>query len=131
MSSQAQAQAHADEQALARLADTEYLVRRSGTRGYQLFSILTPPIYAGISIFRKGRGHLTVNRLLRATWLGGTAGTRYEISSVPHAPHMFIQVSPAVALLSMSGPRIQVQRPFALAGSAQHTTFVIYHSPFS
>jgi len=44
------------------------------TKGYQLFSILTPPIYAGLSLFRKGRGHLTVNRLLRATWLGGAAG---------------------------------------------------------
>lgn len=58
----------------ARIADTEYLVRRSMTKGYQLFSILTPPIYAGFSLFRKGRGHLTVNRLLRATWLGGAAG---------------------------------------------------------
>ena len=58
----------------ARLADTEYLVRRSMTKGYQLFSILTPPIYAGFSLFRKGRGHLTVNRVLRATWLGGATG---------------------------------------------------------
>jgi hypothetical protein len=58
----------------ARLADTEYLVRRSMTKGYQLFSIITPPIYAGFSLLRKGRGHLTVNRLLRATWLGGAAG---------------------------------------------------------
>jgi hypothetical protein len=58
----------------ARLADTEYLVRRSMTKGYQLFSIITPPIYAGFSLFRKGRGHLTMNRLLRATWLGGAAG---------------------------------------------------------
>ncbi len=119
-----QAQANSDEQALARLADTEYLVRRSVTKGYQLFSILTPPIYAGISIFRKGRGHLTVNRLLRATWLGGAAGRCYEISDVPYIPHIFIQVLPVVGLLSMSGPRIQVQRPFALAGSAQHTTYV-------
>lgn len=81
-----------DEQALARLADTEYLVRRSATKGYQLFSILAPPIYASISIFRKGRGHLTVNRLLRATWLGGAAGRYYETSSVPYISHIFIQV---------------------------------------
>ena len=71
----------------ARIADTEYLVRRSMTKGYQLFSILTPPIYAGFSLFRKGRGHLTVNRLLRATWLGGAAGrchrmTLYSIYSL-------------------------------------------------
>ena len=58
----------------ARLADTEYLVRRSMMKGYQLFSILTPPIYAGFSLFQRGRGRLTVNRLLRATWLGGVAG---------------------------------------------------------
>ncbi|KAI9466020.1 hypothetical protein BJY52DRAFT_1112108 [Lactarius psammicola] len=82
-----QAQASSDEQALARLADTEYLVRRSVTKGYQIFSILAPPIYAGVSIFRKGRGHLTVNRLLRATWLGGAAGRRCKISSVPYIPH--------------------------------------------
>ena len=75
--SQSQANS-ADEQALARFADTEYLVRRSVTKGYQLFSILTPPLYAGFSIFRKGRGHLTVNRLLRATWLGGMAGRLYK-----------------------------------------------------
>ena len=121
--SQSQANS-ADEQALARLADTEYLVRRSLTKGYQLFSILTPPLYAGFSIFRKGRGHLTVNRLLRATWLGGAAGRLYKISSVHMSLTLFIQVSPAVGLLSMSGPRIQVQRPFALAGSTQHTMYL-------
>jgi hypothetical protein len=58
----------------ARLADTDYLVRHSMTKGYQLFSIVTPPIYAGFCLFRKGRAHLTMNRLLRATWLGGAAG---------------------------------------------------------
>jgi len=58
----------------ARIADTQYLVRRSMTKGYQLLSILTPPIYVGFSLFRQGRGHFTVNRLLRATWLGGVAG---------------------------------------------------------
>ncbi|KAH9966482.1 hypothetical protein BC827DRAFT_1124570 [Russula dissimulans] len=61
----------------ARLADIEYLVRRSMTKGYQLFSILTPPIYAGFSLYRKGRSHLTINRLLRATWLGGATGTSH------------------------------------------------------
>jgi hypothetical protein len=71
-----------DEQALARLADTEYLVRRSATKGYQLFSILAPPLYAGFCVFRKGRGYLTVNRLLRTTWLGGAAGRLYNISSL-------------------------------------------------
>lgn len=58
----------------ARIADTQYLVRRSMTKGYQLFSIVTPPIYIGFSLFRKGRSHITINRLLRATWLGGVTG---------------------------------------------------------
>ena len=75
-------QSQVEEQALARLADTEYLVRRSATKGYQLFSILAPPLYAGFSVFRKGKGHLTVNRLLRTTWLGGAAGRLYKLSSV-------------------------------------------------
>ncbi|KAN0124041.1 hypothetical protein V8E52_002531 [Russula decolorans] len=58
----------------ARIADTQYLVRRSMTKGYQLFSILTPPIYIGFNLFRKRSNHITVNRLLRATWLSGVAG---------------------------------------------------------
>lgn len=69
----------------ARLADTEYLVRRSMTKGYQLFSIITPPIYAGFSLFRKGRGYFTMNRLLRATWLGGTAGRHRKDDLLTHA----------------------------------------------
>ncbi len=58
----------------ARIADTQYLVRRSMTKGYQLFTILTPPIYIGFHLFRKRSSHITINRLLRATWLGGVAG---------------------------------------------------------
>src|SRR5713226_3681700 len=58
----------------ARIADTQYLVRRSMTKGYQLFSILTPPVYIGFSLFRKTSSYITVNRLLRATLLGGVAG---------------------------------------------------------
>jgi hypothetical protein len=77
----------------ARLADTEYLVRRSMTKGYQLFSIVTPPIYAGISLLRKGRGHLTVNRLLRATWLGGAAGRHPWMTLWPiHISHAHIGI---------------------------------------
>lgn len=62
------------ELAAARAADTEFLVRRSMTKGYQLLSILTPPLYTAFTLFRRGRGHITVNRLLRATWLGGAVG---------------------------------------------------------
>jgi hypothetical protein len=73
----------------ARIADTQYLVRRSMTKSYQLFSVLTPPIYVGFSIFRKGRGHFTVNRLLRATWLGGAAGMYRRTFQYPrHISHV-------------------------------------------
>ncbi|KAI6164297.1 hypothetical protein EDD17DRAFT_1563656 [Pisolithus thermaeus] len=59
---------------LARNADVEVLVRRSMTKGYELLSLLTPPAYTACVLARKGRGHLTVNRFLRATWIGGATG---------------------------------------------------------
>ena len=61
----------------AHAADTEYFVRRGMTKGYQILSLLTPPLYAAFAISRYGRSHINVNRLLRATWLGGSAGERY------------------------------------------------------
>lgn len=63
-----------DELAIAHAADTEYLVRRGMGKGYQLLSLATPPLYAAFVIARKGRSHITVNRFLRATWVGGAAG---------------------------------------------------------
>ncbi|GBE82447.1 hypothetical protein SCP_0408310 [Sparassis crispa] len=62
----ATAQAHA--------ADVEFLVRRGMTKGYQYLSLLTPPVYAAFTISRYGRAHVSVNRLLRATWIGGSVG---------------------------------------------------------
>ena len=55
-------------------ADTEYFVRRGMTKGYQILSLLAPPVYAAFAISKYGRGHITVNRFLRATWVGGSAG---------------------------------------------------------
>jgi len=55
-------------------ADVEYMVRRGMTKGYQLASLLTPPIYTTLVLMRRGRGQFSINRLLRATWLGGAAG---------------------------------------------------------
>lgn len=63
-----------DELALAHAADTEYLVRRGMGKGYQLLSLATPPIYAAFVLARKGRSHFSINRFLRATWVGGAAG---------------------------------------------------------
>ncbi|KZT26338.1 hypothetical protein NEOLEDRAFT_250580 [Neolentinus lepideus HHB14362 ss-1] len=59
------------ELAIARAADAEVLVRRSMTKGYQLFSVLTPPIYAATVLYRRGRTGFSLNRFLRATWIGG------------------------------------------------------------
>jgi len=56
-------------------ADVEYMVRRGMTKGYQIFSLLTPPLYAGFVLARRGRSQFSVNRFLRATWLGGAGGS--------------------------------------------------------
>ncbi|KIM57101.1 hypothetical protein SCLCIDRAFT_1219784 [Scleroderma citrinum Foug A] len=66
MASQSDTRAHA--------ADVEVLVRRSMTKAYELFSLLTPPAYVAFVLARKGRGHLSINRFLRATWVGGAVG---------------------------------------------------------
>jgi hypothetical protein len=63
-------------------ADTEYLVRKAMTTGYQFFSLLTPPAYTAFILARRGRGAFTANRLLRATWLGGFVGGPSLVSSV-------------------------------------------------
>lgn len=55
-------------------ADVEYMVRRGMTKGYQLASVLTPPLYTAFVLTRRGRAQFSINRLLRATWLGGAAG---------------------------------------------------------
>ncbi|KIJ60610.1 hypothetical protein HYDPIDRAFT_98292 [Hydnomerulius pinastri MD-312] len=61
-------------------ADVEFLVRRSMNKGYELFSLLTPPAYIAFILARKGRSHLTVSRFLRATWVGAgcVAGAAFE-----------------------------------------------------
>ncbi|KAF4578636.1 hypothetical protein EYR40_001212 [Pleurotus pulmonarius] len=56
-------------------ADTEFLVKKSMSSGYRLFSVLTPPVYTAFVLMQRGRGAFSVNRLLRATWLGGAVGT--------------------------------------------------------
>ncbi|KAI0031815.1 hypothetical protein K488DRAFT_51237 [Vararia minispora EC-137] len=64
----------------AREADTEFLVRKSMTKGYQLFSALVPPAYTGFVLLRRPRGHFSINRLLRATWVGGGVGASLFLS---------------------------------------------------
>ena len=59
-------------------ADVEFFVRRGMTKGYQLLSLLTPPVYAVFAATRYGRSHLSVNRILRATWMGGSLGASFN-----------------------------------------------------
>jgi hypothetical protein len=68
------ATAHIAADQLAHAADTEYLVRRGMTKGYQWASLLAPPAYAAFVLTQRGRAHFSLNRLLRATWVGGAAG---------------------------------------------------------
>ncbi|KAK7693185.1 hypothetical protein QCA50_002751 [Cerrena zonata] len=58
----------------AHAADTEYFVRRGMTKGYQIASLVAPPIYVAFVLSRYGRSHLTINRALRSTWVGGATG---------------------------------------------------------
>ncbi|KAF9459373.1 hypothetical protein BDZ94DRAFT_1171866 [Collybia nuda] len=55
--------------------DTQYLVRDAMTTGYQLSSFLVPPLYTAFIVFKRGRPSFSLNRLLRATWMGGLVGT--------------------------------------------------------
>ncbi|TFK25067.1 hypothetical protein FA15DRAFT_591346 [Coprinopsis marcescibilis] len=81
------------EQALAHAADTEFLVRKSMNTGYQVATLLAPPVYTAFIIARRGRSSWSLNRTLRATWVGGFAGSaafggatyvRYANSSIEH-----------------------------------------------
>jgi hypothetical protein len=66
----------------AHAADTEFLVRRGMSKGYQWMSLLTPPAYAAFVLSQRGRAAFSVNRLLRATWLGGASGASCSYASV-------------------------------------------------
>ena len=46
--------------------------------GYQVFSILTPSIYTAFILLKRGRGAWSLNRFLRATWVGGLAGALHS-----------------------------------------------------
>jgi len=55
------------------LTDYNAVIRHSALKGYQTFSLITPPVYIVASLVR--RRPFYINRLLRATWVGGVAGT--------------------------------------------------------
>jgi hypothetical protein len=58
----------------AHAADTVYLVRQAANAGYQWSSLLAPPAYVAYVVARRGRGFLSLNQVLRATWVGGLGG---------------------------------------------------------
>ncbi len=58
----------------AHVADTGYLVRQTSNAGYQWASLLAPPAYIAYVTARRGRGALSLNKVLRATWVGGLSG---------------------------------------------------------
>lgn len=55
--------------------DREQVIRHASLKGYQALSLLTPPIYTGFLLWRKGRAGFSIARVLRATWIGSLAGT--------------------------------------------------------
>ena len=63
------------EQRMAHSADVDFLVRKAMNTGFQVFSLVTPAAYTAFVIARKGRAAWSLNRTLRATWLGGIGGT--------------------------------------------------------
>lgn len=55
-------------------ADANFLIRQAMGTGYQILSVLTPPLYTTFILMKRGRGAWSLNRLLRATWVGGLTG---------------------------------------------------------
>ncbi len=60
---------------LAAMSDKEYLFRKSIHNGYIYASLAAPPLYSAFLFANKNPW--TVNKTLRATWIGGVAGPDY------------------------------------------------------
>ncbi|TRM59379.1 hypothetical protein BD626DRAFT_409117 [Schizophyllum amplum] len=59
---------------LSSVADIQFLARKGMTTGYEVMSLLTPAAYTAYVLVKRGRSALYVNRILRATWIGGAIG---------------------------------------------------------
>ncbi|KIJ37711.1 hypothetical protein M422DRAFT_177593 [Sphaerobolus stellatus SS14] len=55
--------------------DLAFLIRHAMTKGYQAFSLLAPPCYVLSALYRRGRKGISINNLLRTTWIAGGVGT--------------------------------------------------------
>ncbi|KAJ7582561.1 hypothetical protein C8J56DRAFT_1167647 [Mycena floridula] len=64
--------------------DVEFLVKDAISGGYRVASLLVPPVYTGLILARRGPGSLYVNRVLRATWIGGSIGAA-SFGALAHA----------------------------------------------
>lgn len=104
-------------------ADVEFLVRRSMTKGYQLFSLLTPPAYATFILARKGRAQFSINRFLRATWVGGAVGKL--LLAILCFSFMLDQDVRLVAGLNTSGPPTPARSPSEIGTSVAHTMYIL------
>ena len=62
-------------------ADTDFLVRQAMNTGYQWASVIAPPAYIGFVLARRGRGGLSLNGVLRATWIA-SLGSRPCLSVI-------------------------------------------------
>jgi len=103
-------------------ADVEFLVRRSMTKGYQLFSLLTPPAYVTFILARKGRAQFSINRFLRATWVGGAVG---KLLPSPFSLWFtLVQDARLVEGSNMFGPPTPARSPSEIGTSVVPTTYV-------
>lgn len=110
-------------------ADVEFFVRRGMTKGYQLLSLLTPPVYTVFALTRYGRSHISVNRLLRATWIGGSAGMCVLLDCGARPYKRGLQASLVEELSSTFAQRILTERRSESAGCTRHTTYVYATAP--
>jgi len=94
---------------VAKAADREYLIRRSMTKGYQYLSLLSPPLYTFITWTRRTGAAWTVNKLLRATWIGGAIGIAeagaFEFLRTMHESEESLQVRRLRAAYNISSIR--------------------------
>jgi hypothetical protein len=104
-------------------ADVEFLVRRSMTKGYQLFSLLTPTAYATFILARKGRAQFSINRFLRATWVGGAVG---ELLPSPLSlSFILVQDAWLEEGLNISGRPTPARSPSEIGTSVVPTTYAL------
>ena len=91
-----------------RITDANCLARDALVTGYQVSSLLAPPLYIATVIARRGRHFFSVKGLLRTTWLAGLGGVR-RISLLSFCAYLVLshlQAVQCMAGLHMVGIRL-------------------------